>query len=267
MSIPIKSVKTDRFTMDYFSFGNGAQPLVILPGLSVLSVMNAADTIAASYQSVADLFTVYVFDRRADIPSSYTIRDMAQDTEDAFDELGLCNVCLFGASQGGMIAIVMASERPDLVSRMVLGSTTANVTDTHFQTIERWIRLAESGDAAGLYIDFGKSIYPPSVFKEYRDALLEMSKAVTVSELKRFITLAEGTRGFNAVDALDSITCPVLAVGAFDDAVLDPDSTMEIAVNLDYRPDFRLYMYVGYGHAAFDTAPDFHQRILEFFLG
>ena len=265
MPIPIKSVKTDRFTMDYFSFGNGAQPLVILPGLSVLSVMNAADAIAAAYQSVADLFTVYVFDRRADNPSSYTIRDMARDTEDAFDELGLSNVCLFGASLGGMIAIVIAAERPDLVYRMVLGSTTANVPDSQFQTIERWIKLAESGDTAGLYIDFCRSIYPEKMFDKYRDSLLEMSKAVSASDLKRFITFAEGTRDFNAVDELNNIKCPVLAVGSYDDAVLDPDSTMEIAVNLDCRPDFRLYMYVGYGHAAFDTAPDYRQRLLRFF--
>ncbi len=39
---------------------------------------------------------------------------------------------------------------------------------------------------------------------------------------------------------------------------------MEIAERLDGRADFRLYMYTGYGHAAFDTAPDYRQRILAF---
>lgn len=28
-----------------------------------------------------------------------------------------------------------------------------------------------------------------------------------------------------------------------------------------------LYMYIGYGHAAFDTAPDYRQRILRFLNG
>ena len=53
-------------------------------------------------------------------------------------------------------------------------------------------------------------------------------------------------------------------MGVFEDAVLDADATMEIAEQLDDRPDFRLYMYIGYGHAAFDTAPDYRNRIMEF---
>ncbi len=48
MSIPIETVPTDRFTMEYFRFGAGERPLVILPGLSVQSVMGAADAVAAA---------------------------------------------------------------------------------------------------------------------------------------------------------------------------------------------------------------------------
>ena len=53
-------------------------------------------------------------------------------------------------------------------------------------------------------------------------------------------------------------------VERYEDAVLDSDDTMEIARNLDFRPDFRLFMYKGYGHAAYDTAPDYRKRIYEF---
>ena len=68
------------------------------------------------------------------------------------------------------------------------------------------------------------------------------------------------------VNELDKIHCPVLAVGVYEDSVLDSDATMEIAEKLDCRTDFRLYMYIGYGHAAFDTAPDYRERLLNFFL-
>lgn len=68
MSISIETVKTDRFSMDFFRFGNGDKPLVILPGLSVQSVMGAADAIADAYRSLADCYTIYVFDRRTDLP-------------------------------------------------------------------------------------------------------------------------------------------------------------------------------------------------------
>ncbi len=95
--------------------------------------------------------------------------------------------------------------------------------------------------------------------------MIEAAKTVTDEELERFIILAEGTRDFDVTDELSKIKCPVLAVGVYEDGVLSADATMEIAVNLDYRPDFRLYMYIGFGHAAFDTAPDYRERMLRFF--
>ena len=265
MSIPIESVKTDGFTMEFFRFGKGERPLVILPGLSVQSVMGAADAIAGAYRPLEERYTIYVFDRRRDIPSPYPIRDMARDTAEAFQMLGLRDVCLFGASQGGMIALVIAIEHPELVGKMVLGSSSAHVRETQYRVLEEWIRLAKAGDKAGLYLAFGREIYPPAVFEQYRDVLTAAAETVTDLDLERFILCAEGTKGFNVVDQLDRIRCPVLAVGVYEDSVLDSDATMEIAERLDYRTDFRLYMYTGYGHAAFDTAPDYRQRILRFF--
>ena len=102
------------------------------------------------------------------------------------------------------------------------------------------------------------------MFEQYREALIAAAGTVTDAELERFITLAEGTRGFDVADELDRIRCPVLALGVYEDRVLDSDATMEIAEKLDDRLDFRLYLYTGYGHAAFDTAPDYRRRILSF---
>ena len=265
MSIQIETVRTERFSMNYFRFGRGDKTLVILPGLSIQSVMGAADAVAAAYQSLEDSYTIYVFDRRAELPSPYTVRDMARDTAEAFAALGLRKVCLFGASQGGMIALVLAVEHPELVGKMVLGSSSAHVQQAQYRVIEDWVRLAKAGDREGLYLAFGREIYPPEVFKQYRDTLIAAAATVTDAELSRFIILAEGIKDFNVSDELEKIRCPVLALGVYEDAVLDSDATMEIAEKLDDRPDFRLYLYVGYGHAAFDTAPDYRRRILSFF--
>ena len=251
--------------MNFFRFGTGEKTLVILPGLSVQSVMGAAEAIAAAYQSLAERYTIYVFDRRSDLPEAYSVHDMARDTAEAFESLGLRKVCLFGASQGGMIALVLAIEHPELVGRMVLGSCSAHVQEEQFRAIEEWIRLAKEKDSTGLYLSFGREIYPPAVFEQYRDTLIAAAGTVTDADLERFIILAEGTKGFNVVPELDRIQCPVLAIGVFEDSVLDSDATMEIAEKLDEHPDFRLFLYTGYGHAAFDTAPDYRQRILDFF--
>ena len=264
--IQIKTVQTSTFSMDYFCFGTGEQVLVILPGLSIQSVMGAADAIANAYRSLADRFTIYAFDRRSDMPPSYSVREMAADTAEAFQKLGLKKVCLFGASQGGMIALEIAIEHPELVGKLALGSTSAHVREPQYRVLEKWAQLAREKDRVGLYLAFGREIYPPKVYEQYRETLINAAQGVTDEDLKRFIILVEGTRDFDVVHELDRIQCPVLALGVYEDRVLDDDATMEIAENLDYRADFRLYMYVGYGHAAFDTAPDYRERLLNFFL-
>ena len=212
MSIEIESVLTGACSMAFFRFGRGERPLVILPGLSVQSVMGAADAVASAYRSLEDTFTVYVFDRRAELPPVYTIRDMARDTAAAFRALGLEQVCLFGASQGGMIALVLAVEYPELVGRMVLGSSSAHVRPEQFRVMEERIDLAKRGDRERLYLAFGRELYPPAVFGQCRDALLAAAAATTDEDLKRFVILAEGTRDFDVTRELPRIRCPPPAV-------------------------------------------------------
>ena len=265
MSIEIKTIHTAAFSMRYVQFGRGKTPLVILPGLSVQSVMGAADAIAEAYAPLTDDFTLYVLDRRESLPEDYSLADMARDTAAAMQALGLSDVCLFGASQGGMIALLIAIEHPELVSRLALGSTAARVTAAAGKVVDRWIRLAEQKDGAALYLDFGKTIYPPDVFEAYRAALVAAGKTVTDDECARFITLAQGTRGFDVRERLSCIRCPVLLLGAEDDAVLGADATNAIADALGDRPNVQTHLYRGYGHAAFDTAPDYKNRLLRFF--
>ena len=56
----------------------------------------------------------------------------------------------------------------------------------------------------------------------------------------------------------------MLAIGSSDDRVLGAESTLQIAGRLGGRPGFETFMYDGYGHAAYDTAPDYRERMLQF---
>ena len=259
-------VRTKGFEMEYFTFGNGDKTFVMIPGLSVQSVVSAKDAVEDAYSLFKNGFTAYLFDRRKTVPEDYSIYDMADDTAAAIRELGLKDLYLCGVSQGGMIAMVIAIRYPELVKKLVVGSTSPRITPDQISAINKWIDLAEKKDRLNLYLEFGKEIYPPAVYEQYKDYFTEVSKTVTDEELKKFVILAKSIRTFDVSDDLKKISCPVLTIGVFEDSVLDSDSTMEIAENLDYRPDFRLYMYTGYGHAAFDTAPDYKQRIYDFLM-
>ena len=61
MSIQIQTVTSGSCSMDYFHFGNGPKTLVILPGLSVQSVMKSAAAVAHAYQMFTEDFTVQLY--------------------------------------------------------------------------------------------------------------------------------------------------------------------------------------------------------------
>ena len=266
-SIRVETVSADGVLMDYVRFGQGDRTFVILPGLSVDSVMKYADAVAEAYRPMTEDFTVYLFDRRKALPEAYSVYDMARDTAAALRALGLERVSLFGASQGGMIAMTLAIEHPELVGRLILGSTSACIDREHFRCIERWIHLAESGDAEALFLAFGEALYPRAVFEQSRVVLAAAAKTVTDEDLKRFIILAEGLNGFDVTRRLSQIRCPVLVLGSGDDAVLGGEASERIASAFAGRPDCEIHMYDGYGHAAYDLAPDYRARILRFCLG
>ena len=210
---------TDEFEMGYIRFGKGTKTLVILPGLSVQSVLSAAPAIEKQYEIFAEDFTVYLFDRRSDLPDEYSVYDMADDTAKAMKELNLSGVCLFGVSQGGMIAELLAIRYPELVGKAVFASTACHLNHIESSALEDWIRFANEGKANELYLAFGEKVYSAEVFEQYRNIFSEMAKTVTEDELKRFSILAGGTKGFDVKNELSNIRCPVLAIGDKTDAV------------------------------------------------
>ena len=178
--------------------------------------------------------------------------------------LGLEGSVLFGASQGGMIAMEIAARHPDLVRALGLGSTAARMPQSRCGAVDRWIKLAREGNTEALYLDFAEAIYPENVFHQYRDTFVALSRSVTEADLKRFIILAEGMHGFDDLDLLPLLACPVLLLGSRDDAVLGADAFSEIQKKLSGRSGFCSHLYDGFGHASFDTAPDYLSRILTF---
>ena len=261
------TVQADSFAMDYLRFGNGARNLVIIPGVSVQSVMNYAQAITESYKLLTEDFTVYVLDRRKDMPKSYTVYEMARDTAEAIKVLKLDRVSLFGASQGGMIAMKIAIDHPELVEGLVLGSTSAQVTEeTYRRVFAGWADLAKAGKPEELYLSFGEATYPAPVFEQSRELMIEAAKTVTPDDLKRFITVTEGMKGFDVTKDLRKIMCPVLVIGSRDDKIFGGEASVQIMESLKDKPDCELFMYDGYGHATYDLAPDYRERMLKFLV-
>ncbi|MBQ7218045.1 MAG: alpha/beta hydrolase [Ruminococcus sp.] len=251
----------DNAVVEYFTFGTGERAFIILPGIDVKSILPAAKNIEAAYRDFKEDYTVYVFDRRKEIPEGYTAFDMADDAASAIEALGIRGADIFGTSQGGMIAMMIAVYHPELVHALVLASTTAWKNPTVDGVFRRWIGFAEKRDITGLTADFIECLYSEKTIRNYRDFLMHMNDHVSDEALDRFIRLVKTIDTFDMRDKLSLIHCPTFVIGVEGDAAVSGESSREIARLIGCE----LYMYEGYGHCVFDEAPDYKQRLLDFY--
>ena len=261
MAVKIETVNTDKFKMKYFKFGSVEQTAVVIPGLSLKSVTESANGIANVFKAMGDKYTVYFFDRRTDCGEDYNVDDMADDTARAFDILGINGAYVYGVSQGGMIAQLIALKRPDLVKKLALASTTSRITEENSAVIEKWADLAAEKKVLELINCFIEAVYSNEFAEKFGELIRQMLIGVNAGELHRFEIYARACNGFDVYNELGKISCPVFAAGAEGDKVFGCEPIAELAK----KTNARLYIYKNYSHAVYDEAPDFIERVVEFF--
>ena len=262
MNVTRSTVKLKNNEMDYFCFGTGKTPFVMLPGLSVKSVMNSAEGVASAYRMFCDDFTVYCFDRTKFLTENYTIEQLSEDTAEAMLILGLEGSCVFGASQGGMMAQYIAVNHPELVKKLFLASTCSRLSKTSEEVMDKWVDCAKKGDIDGFCDLFIDLLYGREFAEKFGEFIRIAHQDITAEDFERFIILGRSCGGLNIYDRLDLIRCPVYVVGAKNDRVLTARASVETAQKLGCP----CYLYdERYGHCVFDEAPDYKERIMKFF--
>lgn len=253
------------FSIDWCAFGEGPRPLIILPGLSVKSVLESAEAIEAAFHSFGIAFTVYVFDRMKPVSPGITIEGLADAQAEAMTELGLDYADIFGASQGGMMALVIQLKHPELVRRLYLGSTTDYVSPEMSARLKCWADLAAAGDRRGLARAFSNMVYCEDTLRALGDAAEHMLDAASDEELSRFVTMAHACDGFDLREEVRREVARgnhfrAYITGSREDRVLDRNSLTELAKDMDLPP---LRIYEGYGYAVYDEAPDYRGHMQE----
>ena len=257
-----QTISTSSAQCECAVFGNGKRPLVILPGIFTKSLMPFAQGVADRYQKFLDGYKIYLLDRPLNPPATCDAAFLAKAATESLDALGVKGACVVGISAGGIAAQALAASRPDLVAKLFLGSTTANTKEAA-AIIGGWARLAEEEKLSELNQAFAQAVYTPSFYERYKDAIMASLAGATSADLKRFATLARALLGFDASDILPKIKCPILAVGAGLDKIFGGDAAPQIARLA--RNSSRSFVYQNYGHAVYDEAPDYVDRINEFF--
>ncbi len=253
-------LKIKDIQMNYITFGNGRKPLVMIQGLSTRDIKGAAVSLAYMYRIFTRDYKVYMFDRRENISEIITVRELASDIAAAMDMLGITSADVFGVSQGGMIAQYLAVDRPDLVNKLVLAVTLSKNNETVKAVINDWIKMTEQNNIKHLIMDMAVKMYSGSYVKRYLPFMPLLAVLQKPRNVPRFTALAKACLTCNAYDELDKIQCPVFVIGGMQDKVVSGRASMEIAEKLGCK----IFMYSDLGHAAYEEAKDFNQRIYDF---
>lgn len=263
-------VAIDDTDMDYIIFGRGTEVLIMIPGLGdgLTTVKGMAAAMAFTYRSYARDYRVYIFSRKNHLEKyqnkGYSTRDMAADLAAAMRKLGIHKAKILGVSQGGMIAQYLSIDYPELVDKLVLAVTLSKPNETVQNVIASWICFAEHDDYKSLMIDTAERSYSENYLKKYRPLYPILGRIGKPKDFSRFIIQALSCVRHDAYAELGRITCPTLILGGGQDKIVGTHSSIEIA---DRIKGSELYLYEELGHAAYEEAKDFHERVINFYSG
>ena len=246
--------------MRYIAFGRGQKSLVMIQGLNTGDIRGMSLPLAWMYRIFGRDYRVYLFDRREALPEEITVRELASDIAAAMDHLGLADAHIFGVSQGGMIAQYLAIDRPDLVQKLVLAVTLSRNNETVRSVIESWVEMTRQNRIRELVADMAQKMYSDAYIHRYRPFLPLLTLAQKPKDVPRFLTLARACLSCDAYGELEKIQCPVFVIGGEKDRIVGAEASREIARKLGCE----IYLYPDLGHAAYEEAADFNERVIRF---
>ena len=254
------SVSTPSGRLNYISFGKGQENLIIIQGLNVRDIKGAGPSLALMYKKFAKNYRVWFFDRRAVVNEGLTNWDLADDIYYATRELNIEKANVFGVSQGGMIAMALTLEHPQLVNKLVLGVTASRANENIKKVVGNWMECALKKDYITINKETFSLMYTEEYLRKYRLFMPILIRLIKPKDFHRFAILASSILKFDCYDRLDEIKCPVLILGGERDMITTGNASLEMAEKLNCE----IHMYPEYGHAAYEEAKDFNQRIYEF---
>lgn len=258
-----KIIEINGVITDYIRFGKGKRTLIMLPGVGdgFKTAKGMALPFAFMYRMFVKDFTVYLFSRRRDIPEGFTIEDMADDISDIMDKLRIEKADVFGASQGGMIALALALRHPEKVNKLIPAVTCPGPNEILEDSIRGWLKMAENRDYEGIMLDTVKRSYTGSYLKQSEASYKLLSKFTKPKDFTRFRILCESCLKFDVRDKLSEITSPTYIIGADEDKALGIEGSKELKEKIK---NAELYVYEGYSHGVYEQAKDFNERVLEY---
>jgi len=244
------------------------------PNVTLLHSVGLSTREGWRYQidALAERFTVLSFDFRGLGQSErgtepLGVATFADDLEALLDALGIARTAVMGISLGGFVAQAFALKRPDLVSALVLVSTTCRIfAGNAARRAERNARIRQSGMAVAADHQI-ESHFPP-VFVDAHPEIKGWYKAhYLANDPESYIAIMDDLGRFDTCGRLGVLRCPTLVVAGDADATsvagrepLDSARTLHRLI-----PGSRLEVIKGANHyPQIDHADVFNRTAIDF---
>ena len=196
-------------------------------------------------------------------PGPYSMELYGKDTAWLIEELGLGSAIVLGISLGGMVALQLALDYPEVVKKLVIVNSTPDmVPRTIQQKISVWqriliVRLLGMRKMGQVLAD---RFLPHPNQKELRKIFIERWAD---NDKPAYFEALKGVFGWSVLDRLGEIKCPTLVIGADGDYF--PIAEKEAYTSL--IPNARLEIVENSMHALPAEKPGkFNQIVLDFLL-
>jgi 3-oxoadipate enol-lactonase len=257
-----RRVATGRLTINIVEAGQGPAVL-LLHGLGWdHSLWNpTVAELAPRYRMIAADTRGHGATDKPDGP--YDMEMFARDYAALADALGLKQLCVIGLSQGGMVAQKLALLRPELVSALVLVSTSCKSDPSLRDNMEARIAAMDKAGPEAAAMIAAESIFSPAW------------RAANAAALARFVEwraamptapLNAATRAlydFDLSGDLPKIAAPTLVIAGAEDVLTRPKGMEEIAALI---PGAQYRLIPGTGHMIPVEQPEALMALLSGFL-
>jgi len=257
-----KTVRVDGVDLHYREAGAGP-PLVLVHGLG-----SCAEDWEYQVPAFAPHFRVICPDLRGHgasraAPGPCTIEQFASDLRQVFRLLEVDNAVVLGISMGGAVALQLAADAPELVSRLVLVNTLAEMAARGFgdrmKILERLL-LVKTCSMAKLGKILVRRVLPAPGQEALRQTLAERFKR---NDKPTYQASLRSLLRWRITERLASIDAPTLVMASEHDYT--PVSAKEVFAT--GMPNARLVVIPASHHAASQEHPEVFNRMVLDFLG
>ena len=233
----------------YIRIGSGPHNLLVIPGTQVDNVdpgWVVKQTYRAAFATLARGHTLYLVNRKRNLPPDYTGADMAADYVRVLREIGPARV--LGLSGGGLIAQHVALQAPELVEKLALVVAAARLSDEGRRFAELLIALAEAERWVDIEAELAAGLFVGRGSQRVMRGLMRTVGKLFVSPPRYghdFITTMRADLAFDSRPLLPALRVPTLVLGGSLDPFFPAPLLREAASLI---PNATLRIYEGAGH-------------------